>query len=126
MPLYVFQTSGNPIVRVLVSLAILAGLIALAVVMLPVFLGLICVVLVLGLLAWAWGAYQRKKYGDPFDPYLRTMQQTAQRRTHAEHTERHDAATGQTTTTDTVVRIETSDNKKWKMNDVEDIQEDRR
>lgn len=120
MPLYVFQTSGNPIVRMLVGLAIFAGLIALAVVMLPVFLGLIGIVLILGLFAWVWGTYQRKKYGDPFESYFRTMHEQAQRRTYTEHKD-----SSQKTTTETVVRVETSDNKKWKMNDVEDIQEKR-
>ena len=54
MPLYVFQSSANPLVRFLIGLATLAVLAGLAFLMLPVVLFIVGAVLVLGLAAWGW------------------------------------------------------------------------
>ena len=54
MPLYVFQTSGNPFVRILIGLVSFAVLVGLGFLMLPVVLAVIAAVMVMGLVAWGW------------------------------------------------------------------------
>ena len=54
MPLYVFQPSGNPFVRILIGLVSFAVLVGLGFLMLPVVLAVIAAVLVMGLVAWGW------------------------------------------------------------------------
>ena len=49
MPLYVFQTSGNPFVRILIGLVSFAVLVGLGFLMLPVVLAVIAAVMVMGL-----------------------------------------------------------------------------
>ena len=53
MPFYIFETPGNPIVRVIAGLITLAVLAALAFFMLPVVLAIIAGAIVLGLIAIA-------------------------------------------------------------------------
>ena len=55
MPLYVFQTSGNPFVRILIGLVSFAVLVGLGFLMLPVVLAVIAAVMVMGLVAWGRG-----------------------------------------------------------------------
>ena len=74
MPLYVFQSSANPLVRFLIGLATLAVLAGLAFLMLPVVLFIVGAVLVLGLAAWGWAWYQNKKNGDPTEQLRRAME----------------------------------------------------
>ena len=95
MPLYVFQTSGNPFVRILIGLVSFAVLVGLGFLMLPVVLAVIAAVMVMGLVAASRQA--------------------------SEQGAREDVR--ETRTETTVLSIKTSDNKKWKMNDVEDIEE---
>ena len=47
MPLYVFQTSGNPFVRILIGLVSFAVLVGLGFLMLPVVLAVIAAVMVM-------------------------------------------------------------------------------
>ena len=71
MPIFVLQSSGNPLVRFLIGFATLAILAGLAFLMLPVVLCIIAAALVLGLAAWAWAWYHRQKYGDPTEELRR-------------------------------------------------------
>ena len=70
MPLYVFQTSGNPFVRILIGLVSFAVLVGLGFLMLPVVLVVIAAVMVMGLVAWGWvegqagGRHHRLVRGD--------------------------------------------------------------
>ena len=121
MPLYVFQSSANPLVRFLIGLATLAVLAGLAFLMLPVVLFIVGAVLVLGLAAWGWAWYQNKKNGDPTEQLRRAME-----RAQAEARQRYGADEGrqrQPSYGPGPDRIETSDSRQWKMNDVEDIEE---
>lgn len=125
MPLYVFQTTGNPILRLLGGLATLAIIGVLAFFMLPVVLTVIGIVLLLGLVLWGWLWFQSKKNGDPAEQVRRAMEraEAAQRGYRTETTERREEGYSQSSNGATRCRIETSDNKKWKMDDVEDIEE---
>ena len=128
MPIFVLQSSGNPLVRFLIGFATLAILAGRAFLMLPVVLCIIAAALVLGLAAWAWAWYHRQKYGDPTEELRRAMeraQEEARQRYGAGAASGADNMRSSTTTeyTTQTVRIETTDNKKWKMNDVEDIEE---
>ncbi|MBS5491006.1 MAG: hypothetical protein KHX35_01260 [Sutterella wadsworthensis] len=117
---FVFQYSGNPLVRILIGLASLALFAGLAFLMLPVVLAIIAAAIVMGLIAWGWAWYQSKKMGneapwtEQFQETLRQRQYSSQQSEYASRTTRQ--------TEQTVVRIETSDKKKWKMDDVEDIE----
>lgn len=117
---FVFQYSGNPLVRILIGLASLALFAGLAFLMLPVVLAIIAAAIVMGLMAWGWAWYQSKKMGneapwtEQFQETLRQRQYSSQQSEYASRTTRQ--------TEQTVVRIETSDKKKWKMDDVEDIE----
>ena len=110
MPLYVFQTSGNPFVRILIGLVSFAVLVGLGFLMLPVVLAVIAAVMVMGLVAWGWAWWKARQAGG-----------TAASRQASEQGAREDVR--ETRTETTVLSIKTSDNKKWKMNDVEDIEE---
>ena len=101
MPLYVFQTSGNPFVRILIGLVSFAVLVGLGFLMLPVVLAVIAAVMVMGLVAWGWAWWKARQAGGTTD-----CEDVRETRTET-----------------TVLSIKTSDNKKWKMNDVEDIEE---
>ena len=109
MPLYVFQTSGNPFVRILIGLVSFAVLVGLGFLMLPVVLAVIAAVMVMGLVAWGWAWWKARQAG------------AAASRQASEQGAREDVR--ETRTETTVLSIKTSDNKKWKMNDVEDIEE---
>jgi hypothetical protein len=117
MPFYIFETPGNPIVRVIAGLITLAVLAALAFFMLPVVLAIIAGAIVLGLIAWGWSWYQRKKYGNP----LERMQAAMDRAEREAWGEDEPSSRGTGRAGD--IRIETSDAKQWKMHDVEDIEE---
>ena len=111
MPLYVFQTSGNPFVRILIGLVSFAVLVGLGFLMLPVVLAVIAAVMVMGLVAWGWAWWKARQAGGTTDASRQASEQGA----------REDVR--ETRTETTVLSIKTSDNKKWKMNDVEDIEE---
>ena len=65
MPLYVFQTSGNPFVRILIGLVSFAVLVGLGFLMLPVVLAVIAAVMVMGLVeGQAGGRHHRLVRGD--------------------------------------------------------------
>ena len=96
MPLYVFQTSGNPFVRILIGLVSFAVLVGLGFLMLPVVLAVTT-------------------------DWYEAMSRAAASRQASEQGAREDVR--ETRTETTVLSIKTSDNKKWKMNDVEDIEE---
>ena len=64
MPLYVFQTSGNPFVRILIGLVSFAVLVGLGFLMLPVVLAVIAAVMVMGLVAWGWAWWKARQAGD--------------------------------------------------------------
>ena len=113
MPLYVFQTSGNPFVRILIGLVSFAVLVGLGFLMLPVVLAVIAAVMVMGLVAWGWAWWKARQAGG--------MSRAAASRQASEQGAREDVR--ETRTETTVLSIKTSDNKKWKMNDVEDIEE---
>jgi hypothetical protein len=114
MPLYVFQTSGNPFVRILIGLVSFAVLVGLGFLMLPVVLAVIAAVMVMGLVAWGWAWWKARQAGGTTDWYAASRQAS-------EQGAREDVR--ETRTETTVLSIKTSDNKKWKMNDVEDIEE---
>lgn len=63
MPLYVFQTSGNPFVRILIGLVSFAVLVGLGFLMLPVVLAVIAAVMVMGLVAWGWAWWKARQAG---------------------------------------------------------------
>ena len=67
MPLYVFQTSGNPFVRILIGLVSFAVLVGLGFLMLPVVLAVIAAVMVMGLVAWGW-AWWKVRGDEPCRP----------------------------------------------------------
>lgn len=120
MQRFVFQYSDNPFVRILIGVASLAIFAGLAFLMLPVVLAIIAAAIVLGLLAWGWAWYQSKKMGGT-DPWAEQMRQAMNRAN-----SRGMDANGEATVSrqeNTLVRVETSDKKQWKMNDVEDIEE---
>ena len=129
MPLYVFQTSGNPFVRILIGLVSFAVLVGLGFLMLPVVLAVIAAVMVMGLVAWGWAWWKaRQAGGGPARGEMRSttdwyeaMSRAAASRQASEQGAREDVR--ETRTETTVLSIKTSDNKKWKMNDVEDIEE---
>lgn len=120
MPLYVFQTSGNPFVRILIGLVSFAVLVGLGFLMLPVVLAVIAAVMVMGLVAWGWAWWKARQAGGTTDWY-EAMSRAAASRQASEQDAREDVR--ETRTETTVLSIKTSDNKKWKMNDVEDIEE---
>ena len=62
MPLYVFQTSGNPFVRILIGLVSFAVLVGLGFLMLPVVLAVIAAVMVMGLVAWGWAWWKARHH----------------------------------------------------------------
>ena len=62
MPLYVFQTSGNPFVRILIGLVSFAVLVGLGFLMLPVVLAVIAAVMVMGLVAWGWAWWKARQH----------------------------------------------------------------
>ena len=65
MPLYVFQTSGNPFVRILIGLVSFAVLVGLGFLMLPVVLAVIAAVLGMGMVeGQAGGRHHRLVRGD--------------------------------------------------------------
>lgn len=70
MPLYVFQTSGNPFVRILIGLVSFAVLVGLGFLMLPVVLAVIAAVMVMGLVAWGW-AWWKARRGRWYDRLVR-------------------------------------------------------
>lgn len=119
MPLYVFQTSGNPLVRILVGLVSFAVLVGLGFLMLPVVLAIIAAVIVMGLFAWGWAWWKTRQAGGSVDWYeamSRGVNQKAPGRDAGENMR-------ETRTETMVLSVKTSDNKKWKMDDVEDIEE---
>ena len=69
MPLYVFQTSGNPFVRILIGLVSFAVLVGLGFLMLPVVLAVIAAVMVMGLVAWGWAWWKARQAGGTTDWY---------------------------------------------------------
>ncbi len=120
MPLYVFQTSGNPFVRILIGLVSFAVLVGLGFLMLPVVLAVIAAVMVMGVVAWGWAWWKARQAGGTTDWYEAMRQAAASRETQGRDA-REDVREARTETT--VLSIKTTDNKNWKMNDVEDIEE---
>lgn len=118
MPVFIFPPpAGNPILRFLFGLIVLAIVIALITVMLPVALGILGFLFVAGLLYWAYLKFTGQCVST--SSMEETIRETMQR-AEADSRERY-AYTERRTTR--VQAIETSDKKRWKMNDVEDIEE---
>lgn len=95
-------------------------LVGLGFLMLPVVLAVIAAVMVMGLVAWGWAWWKARQAGGTTDWY-EAMSRAAASRQASEQGAREDVR--ETRTETTVLSIKTSDNKKWKMNDVEDIEE---
>lgn len=121
MPLYVFQTSGNPFVRILIGLVSFAVLVGLGFLMLPVVLAVIAAVMVMGLVAWGWAWWKARQAGGTTDWY--EGDEPCRRKSSGLPSRGAREDVRETRTETTVLSIKTSDNKKWKMNDVEDIEE---
>lgn len=118
MPVFIFPPpAGNPLVRILAGIVVLAVIIGLGMVMLPVVLGILGFCFVAGLLYWAYLKLTGQLTSS--SRMEETIRETMQR-AEAESRERY--AYGEHRTV-RVEAIETSDKKRWKMNDVEDIEE---
>lgn len=114
MPVFIFPPpAGNPLVRILAGIVVLAVIIGLGMVMLPVVLGILGFCFVAGLLYWAYLKLTGQLTSS--SRMEETIRETMQR-AEAESREREHR-------TVRVEAIETSDKKRWKMNDVEDIEE---
>lgn len=82
MALYINGRPVNPLVSLLVSAVILAGVIGLGILLLPIVGGILLFVLLCVLAIALYGAYYRWRYGDPMkrmqEAVLKEMQRRAQ------------------------------------------------
>lgn len=104
----------------LIGLLLMAGMIALACLLLPVVLVFFGVALLIGVCVWLWMAYQAKKNGVYTEQFQEQMYRGAGQA--QDEDEGFDVRSQQQVQIET---IKTTDNKRWKMDDVEDVREDK-
>lgn len=105
----------NPFVRILLGVAAFAVIVGVAMVALPVILGVMAFCFAAGLLYWLYLKFTGKLSGAAsMEETIRESMDRAEAESRScyEYEERVE-----------VGMIETSDKKRWKMNDVEDIEE---
>lgn len=122
-----FSSGGSPLISLLIGLVILAGVAVLFTVMLPVALVLLLAIIFIGVLNSIWYKVTGKAlFGDVMQKYQSKWQSyregmgTTYQETYETYARTNTAKKSNTKTG--VLRITTSDNKKWKMQDVEDIE----
>lgn len=123
-----FGSSGSPLVNLLIGLIILAGIAVMLTVMLPVALVILLVIIFLGVLNAIWFKVTGKAlFGDVWQKYQSKWQtyrneEGVYQETQEEYTRKTQSGRTESYSASQVLRITTSDNKKWKMRDVEDLE----
>lgn len=123
-----FGSSGSPVVNLLVGLMILAGIAVMLTVMLPVALVILLAIIFLGVLNAIWFKVTGKAlFGGVWQKYQGKWQtyrneEGVYQETQEEYAREIQPGRKERYSTSKVLRITTSDNKKWKMQDVEDLE----
>lgn len=86
MGLYINGRPVNPLISILVTALVLAGVIGLALLLLPLIGGVLLFILICGLAVAAYGVYYRWRYGDPLKAMQQAAEQELKRRAQAQQT----------------------------------------